>query len=116
MLGTEAKFRPFLRYFAMDFTATNCAELTRLSRRSATDIYGRLRQKIARWCQHLAPIQGTIEVDESYFGPKRVPGKRGRGAAKKTLCLVFLNAAEMCTPRLFQMLKNQRFSTLYVVK
>ena len=27
---------------------------------------------------------GEFEVDESYFGAKRVRGKRGRGAAGKT--------------------------------
>jgi transposase len=26
-----------------------------------------------------------VEVDESYFGPRRVHGKRGRGAARKTI-------------------------------
>ena len=29
-------------------------------------------------------ISGSIELDESYFGAKRVRGKRGRGAAGKT--------------------------------
>ena len=29
-------------------------------------------------------MSGEIEVDESYFGAKRVRGKRGRGAGKKT--------------------------------
>ena len=29
-------------------------------------------------------MSGEIEVDESYFGAKRVRGKRGRGADKKT--------------------------------
>lgn len=29
-------------------------------------------------------ISGEIEVDESYFGAKRIRGKRGRGAAGKT--------------------------------
>ena len=29
-------------------------------------------------------MQGEIEIDESYFGAKRVRGKRGRGAGKKT--------------------------------
>ena len=30
------------------------------------------------------PIQGEIEVDESYFGARRVRGRRGRGAFGKT--------------------------------
>ncbi len=29
-------------------------------------------------------MSGEIEVDESYFGAKRVRGKRGRGVGRKT--------------------------------
>lgn len=82
---SEAKFRQLIRYFAMDFTATDSAELTGLSRRSVTAIFGRLRRKIAQWSEQQAPVAGTIEVDESYFGPRRIPGKRGRGASGKTI-------------------------------
>lgn len=82
---SEAKFRQLVRYFAMDFTASDAAELTGLSRRSVTDIYGRLRVKITQWSARQVPLEGTIEVDESYFGPKRIPGKRGRGAGGKTI-------------------------------
>ena len=78
MLGAEAKFRQLIWYFAMGFTATDSAELTGLNRRSVTAIFGRLRRKMARWSEQQAPVAGTIEVDESYFGPRRIPGKRGR--------------------------------------
>ena len=30
-----------------------------------------------------APLRGEIEIDESYFGARRVRGKRGRGAGRK---------------------------------
>jgi transposase-like protein len=82
---SEAKFRQLIRYFSMDFTATDCASLTGLSRRSVTDIYQRLRKKITQWSLDQFPFQGVIEVDESYFGAKRIPGKRGRGAGGKTI-------------------------------
>src|SRR5699024_3901091 len=82
---SEAKFRQIIRYFAMDFTARDTAQLSGISRRSVTDIFGRMRQKIAYWSRQEARLAGTIEVDESYFGPKRVPGKRGRGAGGKTI-------------------------------
>ena len=32
----------------------------------------------------ISKLSGEIEVDESYFGAKRVRGKRGRGTGKKT--------------------------------
>ena len=82
---SEPKFRHLVRLFAMDLTATDTAKLTGLSRRSVTNIYGRLRRKIAEWTVRQVPLEGTIEVDESYFGPKRIPGKRGRGAGDKTI-------------------------------
>ena len=35
-------------------------------------------------CEKISQMQGEVEVDESYFGPRRMHGKRGRGAIKKT--------------------------------
>ena len=32
-----------------------------------------------------SPFSGELEADESYFGPKRIWGKRGRGAGGKTI-------------------------------
>ncbi len=59
------------------------------------DIYFKLRQRIADFCAQHAPAMGEVEVDESYFGPKRIrglpvrvrtqTGKRGRGAGQKIL-------------------------------
>ena len=37
------------------------------------------------FCNQCSPIVGEIEIDESYFGPRRVRGKRGRGAGNKTI-------------------------------
>ncbi len=34
---------------------------------------------------HADPLVGQIEVDESYFGTRRVRGKRDRGASGKTI-------------------------------
>jgi len=31
------------------------------------------------------PFSGDIEVDENFFGPRRVKGKKGRGAYGKTI-------------------------------
>lgn len=83
---TEAKFRAVVRCFALDLSATMCAELTRLSVRSTNSLYLRFRRRIAEhWEQEKAPISGVVELDESYFGPRRVKGKRGRGAYGKTI-------------------------------
>jgi transposase len=44
-----------------------------------------IRQAIALFCEQESPFSGVIELDESYFGTKRAKGKRGRGAADKTI-------------------------------
>ena len=69
----------------MDFTASQTAELTGISRRSVNAIYTLLRLKVQQWVHKQAPFNGIVEVDESYFGPRRVPGKRGCGASGKTI-------------------------------
>ena len=37
------------------------------------------------FCTTQSPFSGEIEADESYFGAKRIRGKRGRGAGGKTI-------------------------------
>lgn len=82
---SEAKFRQLIHYFAMDLTATDCAELTGLSVRSANSIYQRIRHRLAQQCEQVSPLGGELEADESYFGPRRIRGLRGRGAGQKTV-------------------------------
>ncbi|HEX7008882.1 MAG TPA: IS1595 family transposase [Phycisphaeraceae bacterium] len=82
---SEKVFRRLIRAFALDLTATDAAELTGLSVRSVNPIYLRLRRRIAEHCELQSPVRGVVEVDESYFGPRRVRGKRGRGAGGKTI-------------------------------
>ena len=82
---TEAKFRRLIRCFALDLTASNTAELTGISVRSTNSIFLKIRHRIAEHCELISPLQGAVEVDESYFGAHRVRGKRGRGAYGKTI-------------------------------
>ena len=44
-----------------------------------------LRRRLQTWCPVPAELNGAVELDESYFGPRRVRGKRGRGAGGKTI-------------------------------
>lgn len=81
----EKAFRWILRYFALDLSASDTARLTGISLRSINTIYIKLRQRLASECEKHSPWSGQVEVDESYFGPRRVRGKRGRGAAGKTI-------------------------------
>ncbi len=82
----EAKFRLLVRHFALDLCASNAALLTELSHRSVITIFGKMRRRISEECERQSPFKnGEAEVDESYFGARRVRGKRGRGASGKTI-------------------------------
>ena len=82
---SEAKFRRFLRLFALDLEATKIAQVTKLSRRTVNRYVHALRIRMAQVCERHAPFRGTVELDHSYFGRRRVRGRRGRGAGGKTI-------------------------------
>ena len=81
---SEVKFRYLLRLFALDLTASDAARLTGLSVRALSAVYRHLRRRLQTWCPVPAELDGAVELDESSFGPRRVRGKRGRGAGGKT--------------------------------
>src|ERR671938_1273120 len=85
---SERKFLRVLRHFALDLTASRTAQLTGLQRKSVTMIFLKIRERIAEECERASPFSRCeVEVDESYFGARRVRGKRGRGASGKTIVL-----------------------------
>ncbi len=77
--------RQIIKYFSLDLTASKTAEVVAVTRPSVSRIFVKIRQRIAEECERASPFGGTVEVDESYFGAKRVRGKRGRGASGKTI-------------------------------
>ena len=82
---SEAQFRRLIRLFALDLEATKIATLTKLSRRTVNRYIQALRVRMAAACERQGVVAGTVELDESYFGRRRVRGKRGRGAGGKTI-------------------------------
>ncbi len=90
----------------MDIPATSAAVLVGLNRKTTQRIYSLLRNRIVELAiQEARPFVGDIEVDESYFGAKRIRGKRGRGAGGKTPVLgllkrqrrVFVSVQQNCS-------------------
>ena len=81
---SAAKFRDLVKYFSLDLGAQQISILTNLNRNTVNRYLKLIRKRIAELCESETPFKGEIEVDESYFGAKRVRGKRGRGAAGKT--------------------------------
>ena len=82
---SERKFREIIKFFALDLTANRTAQLIGLTHKSVNQIYLKIRLRLAQDCQRESPFCGEVEVDESYFGARRVKGKRGRGASGKTI-------------------------------
>ena len=82
---SEKKFREILKYFCYDETANKTSIYTKISRNTINKIYDKIRQKIfLAYTKQEEKSFGEFELDESYFGAKRIRGKRGRGAAGKT--------------------------------
>ncbi len=82
---SEKKFRQLARLFAQDLAASDVAQLTGLQRKTVNSIYFKIRVRVAQAGERESPfVSGEVEVDESYFGPRRMRGKRGRGAGGKT--------------------------------
>jgi transposase len=82
---SEARFRRLLKGFSIDLSASDTARLTGISVRTVNTIYLKIRVRIAEYCESQSPYSGEVELDESYFGPRRIRGKRGRGAGGKTI-------------------------------
>jgi transposase len=70
----EAKFRQLVRCFALDFTASSTAELIGISVRSTNTIFLKIRHRIAEYCEIDTPLQGAVEVYESYLGAHTLSG------------------------------------------
>lgn len=79
----EGKFRDILKCFCKDYTATVTARETNVSRITVNTLYQRFRKRVIILSGGESLLEGEIEIDESYFGAKRIRGKRGRGAKGK---------------------------------
>jgi transposase-like protein len=91
---SEAKAREIIRCFALDLTATQTAEIARVSRNAVNRSYSAIRRRMAEYERLRSPFSGEIEADESYFGSRRVRGKRGRGASGKTIVFGLLKRGD----------------------
>ena len=81
----DEKFWEILKCFSLNIEATKIAQLTGLNRNTVNKYFLLVRKRIAEECEMESPISGDIEVDESFFGARRVKRKRGPGASGKTI-------------------------------
>ena len=122
---SEVVFRKVLKVFCADIPALTGAGLTGVSVQSTQRLYDGLRLRIMHLTMAEArPFAGEVEIDESYFGARRVRGKRGRGAGGKTPVIgllkrggrVFTEIVENCSKQaLMPIIKGQVLSeaTIY---
>ena len=82
---SEKKFREIIRLFALDLDASQIANITDLNRNTVNRYLKEIRRLIAEYCKQSSPLCGEVEIDESYFGARRIKGRRGRGASGKTI-------------------------------
>jgi transposase-like protein len=68
-------------------TSTKTSILTNINRNTTDRYFNLLREAIFKnsFSEKIGKESGEFELDESYFGARRVRGKRGRGAAGKTI-------------------------------
>jgi transposase-like protein len=84
-----------MHYFCADLTATQIAYFSKLNINTINKLLNLIRGRIDELSQlQSAPLKGQIEVDESYFGARRVKGKRGRGARGKTIVFGLLKRGD----------------------
>ena len=81
----EEAFRSWLRWWAADVPALGAAKTASVNQHTTHRLHGLLRRRVVALAEaEAAPFrQGTIELDERCFGPRRGRGRRGRGAAQK---------------------------------
>ncbi len=81
---SDYKIKKILKCFCEDIDASKTARLLEINRRTIDRYFNIFREKITLYSIAQSKESGEFELDESYFGAKRVRGKRGRGAAGKT--------------------------------
>ena len=90
---SERKFSLLVKCFSLDVTATQTAKLIDLNRNTVNRYFALLRSLVITqglYERHEERIANGVEIDESYFGPRRQRGKRGRGARGKIVVLGLL--------------------------
>ena len=59
------------------------ALLTGLNRNTVNRYVRAFRERIAEFCEAQSPLGDEVEADESYFGARRIKGKRSREGVRE---------------------------------
>jgi transposase len=85
-------------FFVAGVTARSAADLARVNRKTAAYFFHRLRQIIARQLEDSLPVEGLVEVDESYFGGVRKGANAGAAQPARSRSSASSSAAAKSTP------------------
>ncbi len=91
---SDYKIKKIMRFLCADITASKTAILTGINRNTINRYFNIFRLKIAGFTFEGSLLSGEIELDKSYFGARRIWGKRACGAAEKNACIGGLSAIE----------------------
>src|SRR5690606_23088651 len=94
---SRRKFDTIFDCFVVDIPATKCTGIARVARKTSDRYYNLCRSLVvddALRERKAVGLKNGIEIDESYFGPKRIRGKRGRGASNKIIVFGLLKRGD----------------------
>jgi transposase len=90
---SQKKFRLIVKCFCLDITASVTGKLSLLNRNTVNKYYAVCKYVVCHAAikeRHAQGLANGVEIDEAYFGARRIRGKRGRGASGKIIVLGLL--------------------------
>lgn len=97
------KVGKILKHFVVDVEASKTSQLLGLNRKTVDDYYNLFRGLVyVQQKQEFTRLSGIIELDESYFGARRIRGKhiklkRGRGTRKQPVFGIYQRGGRVYT-------------------
>jgi len=94
---SQRKYDTIFKCFVEDIVASKTAKIANVNRNTVNRYYKLFRKVILNNAieeRIQVNLFNGIEIDESYFGPTRVRGKRGRGAGNKVIVFGLLKRGD----------------------
>lgn len=92
-LISKYKLKKIIKAFCLDLSATQSSELISVNRNTINRYFNIFRRAIYQYqIDQLKTFKGHVEMDEAYFGARRIKGqatKRGRGTHKQPVFGIF---------------------------
>lgn len=85
---SERKFVTIMKCFVADVPSVRAGQIVQVNRKTTDRYYNLFRRLIIEDAlkeRKAVNLKNGIEADESYFGARRIRGKKGRGASGKTI-------------------------------